>query len=525
MRGGGLLAGLSLLTAIVLVGSGCAPEEEAPAIERPGPPPWVKVLELRLEPVVSEPGVGRPEETAGLVMALVERRLGDLEGVVAQVDGLPPRPALAWAVVPEERWRLTVRVAGDGDEIRLESLLCDPMERCAKNSVPGERVWPGVATTATVAWVGALLGRRFLGSTETWNRPESQDDYALLILGRAAATVYGLRAPPEESERDDPRKDPLARAVYLDPNMSTGWYLRAREARTGTLEIRRQHALRASELEPTDPLLVADAAGLALMADAAALALPGMESLQVYAPNDLRFPLALAEAALHADAPEVSRRLARRLDSVPAADPERLSLEVRVAEATNSHSPAELDALLAEWAIAADEDPEPVQRRVDRKVAAGQLSDALALMPELQARAPGPATRSQEMALGLALGQHDRAALIADELGLPEIAAAMRAMRDQADPSTAAEHLRPSLDPGARLARGALLVRAGKPEEAALIAAEELELRPWDADALALGVTAWRAAGREEDALALALRLGAVDPLHRLALAPSRGTP
>ncbi len=515
---------LALLLPVVglpVVGAGCLGEEPAPEAVAPPSPAWVGVLELRLEPVHIAEGVARPEETAGLAMALLERRLGDLEGVAARVEGLPARPALAWAVAPEERWRLAVRVEGEGEEIRLNSQLCDPLERCLDNSVPAEWGWPGAATTATVAWVGARLGRRFLGSTETWAAPESRDPYALLILGRAAATVYGLRAAPDPEERDDPRRDPLARSVFLDPTMATGWYLRARSPLSGPEGTRRQHAERASALDPGDPLLVADAASLALMAGDPALALPGLESLQGVAPDDLRFPLALAEAALLADAPETSRRVAFRLRNVPAADPERLSLEVRIAEATNSLDGPQLDRLLQEWAIAADQDPEPVQRRVDQRVAAGDLAGALELMPELQARAPGEATRAQEMALALALGQHERAATLADELGRVEIAAAMRALRDLNDPAAAANHLAASGDPGARLARGWLLFRAGRTEEAAQIAQAELELRPWEADALALGVQAWRAQGREEEALALALRLGQVDPLHRLALAPS----
>lgn len=500
---------------------------EAPPAPEAGPeePPWVEVVELRLGPVEVQPTVARPDETQGLVLALLERRLGELEGVLPRVEGVEVRPALALAVPAAEVWTLQARVEGQGEAIELWARLCDPTERCQERRSPAERVWPGPATAATVAWVGATLGRRFLGSTQAWPRRESRDDYALLILGRAGATAFGLRPPVDEAERGDPRRDPLARAVFLDPTMATGWYLRARSPLSGPPETRRAHAERSSRQEPDDPLLLADAAALALAAGEAERALLGFEGMMRVAPQDLRFPLALAEAGLLAHEPGITRRALARLREVPAADSSRLSLEVRLNEQTGELSPAELDQRLAEWAVVDALNAEPVQRRVDLKVRQRELEAALALIPELKARAPGAATERQELALNLALRRFSEAAALAQGLGEGEIALDLQAVQALDRPAEAAAVLAAGPRLGQSLARGALLLRAGEAADAATLADGLLAADPWQPDALALAIESARALGLEERALQLALRLGQVDPLHRLALRPPRVGP
>jgi hypothetical protein len=284
-------------------------------------------------------------------------------------------------------------------------------------------------------------------------------------------------------------------------------------------------AERAASLDASDPVLLADAAALALAAGEAAAALRGFEAVRGVAPDDLRFALPLAEAGLAAGAPEVTRRQVDRLRSVDAARADRLSLEVRLAEATGSLRPDELERLLLAWQVAAPKDPEPVQRRVDLRVAQRDLAGALALIPELGLRAPGPGTRAQELALAAAVGAWEQAGAAASDLGDPRLAADMQALARRSDPAAAAVLLEGAAEPTRRLARSALLVQAGAPEQALVEALAVSAQAPWDPDALAACVSSWRARGHEPEALACAVRLAEVDPLHPLALLPRRVGP
>ncbi|MCK6508084.1 hypothetical protein L6R53_32750 [Myxococcota bacterium] len=486
--------------------------------------PWTRVVAVELAPVQVAEGVARPDETAALLTALLERRLADLEGVLPEVAGVEPRPGLAGTVAPAARWRLQVQVDGRGDELSVRLSLCEGPS-CDGHEVTGSRLQPTALAAQVATWVGESLDREPLSDPSAWAAPESADDYAVLISGRAAGVVYGLRPPPALEDLGHNQRDPLARATFLDPAMPTAWYLRARSPLSGSLAARRLMADRAAALDPSDPVLLADAAALALAAGEAAAALRGFEAVRGAAPDDLRFALPLAEAGLAAGAPEVTRRQVDRLRSVDAARADRLSLEVRLAEATGSLRPDELERLLLAWQVAAPQDPEPVQRRVDLRVAQQDLAGALALIPELRLRAPGAGTQAQELALAAAVGAWEQAGAAATGLGDPRLAADMQALARRADPAAAAALIEGAPEPPRRLARARLLLDAGAPEQALVEALAVQAQAPWDPDALAACVASWRARGHEPEALACARDLARVDPLHPLALLPRRVGP
>lgn len=475
---------------------------------------WPPTIALDIQAVTVADEVARRDETRGLLTALYERRLGAIHGVIPVVDGVEPRPGLRHAVEPAERWTLSIQAGGRGDELALELTLCDPTGDCEVERKAADRTHPAPAITDTVRRVASNMDRRVLGQPATWTVRETADDYALLMVGRAAAIVYGQRPPVPPEDAGNNRKDPLARAVYLDPAMATAWFLRSRTALGGTEGQRLAAAQRASSQDPDDPLLVADAAALALADGQADEALRGFEAMRRLAPDDLRFAVGLAEAALLANEPEVARRAAARLRYVSAADAERLSVEVRLAEAQGQVEPITHDALLLEWQVADPTDPAPVQRRIDQRVALGDFASALDLVPELYARAPTPQTQSIELSLAAATNSWAQAATVAAELGERELGLRLQALELRAEPARAARLLEGLDAPDARLARAVLLLEAGEPALALASVEPVLVSNPYRAVALDLHQQALERLGRIAEAQESRARLVAVDPLH-----------
>lgn len=503
---------------------GCA--EDAPRAAGPSGPDALDaelifaeeraVVEVRLAPAEVAPGVSPRDELGGLFTALLESGLTDLADVAAMVDGVPPSPSLVdrlqtGAVI----WtgRPTITPASDGLSFSL--LLCNAEGLCLDHDARGTRDAPHVAVASLLDQAARTLERQpVAGVAATWSLPQSADAYAVLMEGRSGAVFYGLRVAPSPAARGDWRRDPIARAVYIDPSMAVAWWLRGRDQlRWDETHDARESFTRAAIGKPMSVLFQADEAATLAMLHKWDAAWQAWQDVDQRSPADPRFAVQRARAALHAE--RVKEALAI-LDALPGRyQDERAVAELRVAIAEATGESSNYDELLARWQRAAPTDPEPVRRRIRIRVEAGDFREALELTDELERRGQREEAARLAMALAIGLDRFATAADKAEALGLPAVASRVRLREalerdDRAVPSMLTE----ADDPVAHVVAGERLLRAGDTVGALMHAEAALAAEPYFPEALDLQARALEAAGRGADATVARLKLRSADPAY-----------
>ena len=506
--------------AIALVGCG-SPEAPEPAAE--APPEQIPeavvgaerhVVEVHLELPVIWTGVHQPTELAGLLTALVEGGLGDLADVAPVVTGLPMAPGLEGRLTTHaEVWTGRLGVSeGEGDQLRYGLVLCDAEGTCSDIEAKGTRDAPAVPIAELLHGAAATLGRSPLAEAEAaWAQPQSLDGYAVLVCGRGAATFYGLRAPVAEEDHYDQHKDPMARAVYIDPAMTAGWWMVGRDAATRADWQRAREAFTRSTLDrPSSILPQADEATALAALGKWDQAWQAWQSLDERAPGDPRFAVPRARAALESE--HVTEALAI-LDALPTPfQDERPVAELRVAIAEATGASSNYDELLASWQQAAPHDPEPVRRRIRLRVEDGRYSEARELVVDLRVRGEPSEADKLAVALDVGLGELEGAAKGADRLGWPDVAARVRARAAlEADPK-ASSAVYGMTDPIALVVGGDADLAGGHADWALIEADRALEQEPWMPEALDVRARALDALGRGAEASETRERLRQADP-------------
>jgi tetratricopeptide (TPR) repeat protein len=492
---------------------GCAQDPLTPDIPDPAASPRPPLTDVNL-PLLEVRGEMRwATELRGLATMAVELGLSDLPGVVVRIPGAAPAPSAGLALPVarrhvDARFSATPLPGGPADDplISFELELCVSGGACVTTISEGRRKNPWGALGGLLDGAADALA---LAPDEAvaaaWRRPGSPDPYAELLTGRAAATLYGLLPMPEDPM--DKRENPLLRAVVLDPGQPLAlWALARWEAATDVPDRTPVETLaRASLTRPASSTFAADAAALLTAAgrvDAAAVA---WEAVRTRAPEDPRFLEPTARALFAARRPADARTV---MDTFPAEfawHPQVAELRVAVTEAVDG--PEGLDPLLVRWAETDPGAAAPVRRRVDIRVQAGAYDDALALLPSLRARAPGPEPDALEVALLVALGRLDQAAARAPAAVADRVAARAERARD---PGAVLDTLPDPTE--IAVVNAEALAWAGRPAEALPLAEVAIAARPSLAPAHAARARALEALGRTEDASEAWGRAWELDP-------------
>lgn len=510
--------GVSFASLLWFTGLSCtppppAPQAAAPAVDAPSVPDRT-LLEVRLDRPVVWPGVRQPDELSGLYYALMERGLSDLFEVAAVAVDRPPSPGLAGRLLSgAEVWTGKLGIVAEGDQFRYGLMLCDPTGLCVDREATASRENIASAVAVLLAASTETLDRPAQPeAAATWAEAQSVDPYAQLVAGRSAAVHYGIRAPVPEASWGDQRKDPVSRAVFIDPGMPVAWWIAGRE-RLARDEVRpaREAFTRATIARPGSVVYKADEAAMLMGEGRWEAAWLAWEEVDTLAPDDLRFSVLRATTALRVEEVKAASKI---LDALPARfQDERSVAELRVAIAEATGASSNYDDLLARWQAAAPSDPEPVRRRIALRVDAARLADALELTAELRARGAAEEADRLGMSLAVGLGDYDGAAASADRLGLVDVAGRIRARAAlEARPDVVPEGLATAKDAMARLAAGEALLEAERADEALALAREALVIDPWLPEALDLQARALETLGRPDDAAKVRTRLVALDP-------------
>ncbi|HMV69471.1 MAG TPA: hypothetical protein PKA64_21695, partial [Myxococcota bacterium] len=389
-----------------------------PLVAESAPPPVsediVRVTETLFVDVrkPAELPVGkRVPEAVGHVLLYVESFLADLPGVVPRVDGVPLNPGLARALPPEGgAWTLRVGVGVVEDLVSVALDLCDPAGACEHFVRDGTRGEPNLTVAALMVDVGRRLGREPSVPYEAWAAPLTRDDYAILIAGRSAAVLFGYIPPVAPEARGDARRDPVARAVFLDARMVSAWTVVART--TGDPG----RAVLAWKLASDGfPRSAALKAGHAAALDEEGLVEPAWSAwsaVATLAPTDMRFLVPRARAALRFGQMKEAERILTMVPARYGGDPLIAMMNVAVADARGGAS----DELLARWQASDPHDPEPVRRRIALAIDGRRFDAALGLTDELSRRGAVEEAGALTVALARDLGRFGQAAQAAGAL-------------------------------------------------------------------------------------------------------------
>lgn len=502
------------------------PSGDAPDAALAGPDSLERLVDVGLTPRPPPPEMPRGAEVMGLVTALLELGLADLDGVCPHTAVAPVSPGLDDALhvgaerrdlylsVVELPWTPAPRgepIPPHGIELVLSS--CEAPSETAPcelaRSRRGTREDPTPAVDDLLDQLaGVLLAARHPEVLEDARTPPSADPYAILLAGRSAASWYGLLPATPEPLRGDKRRDPVARALLVDPDTAVGNWISGRrelvDGRAGAAALRLELA---SFARPSSLLLMADAAAGLSAAGRFEAAWTAWLLVEAARPGDPRFALGVARAALAAGHPEEARA---RLDALPGPHQrtvEVASLRARVAEALGLESSSYYDQILAIWQQVDPADAEPVRRRVLRRARATDYADALPLIPELETRAGIDEASRTAMSLEAALGRYAAAAARAEVVGEAELARRLRA-RAATTPTQRLTALGPpegerAADPVWLAARAEALLCAGDVDGALETAQRALVLRPALPEALDVAA---RAAGGGSSATYARLR-------------------
>ncbi|MCB9674722.1 MAG: hypothetical protein H6737_06370 [Alphaproteobacteria bacterium] len=374
---------------------------------------------MQVSPPQVERG-SRAADHAGLVLGLLELGLCDLPGVVPRIGDTPVSPGLAAAdTMNGPVWTLQIALAGS-DPLGLEGQLCAPDAECVSlDAIGGTVADPSRAVAEVLRQVGDALDRRAPDDVQaSWSRVGSKDPYAVLVAGRAASLVYGLRDAPPPEKLGDKAADPVARAFFLDPGMPLAGWMRGRTSTEATevLAFRR-----ASTGRPESLVLQADHAASILHPR---LSQPLWADLARRAPADRRFVVPIAQNHLELGRPDLASAMLDDLGEGSGTIPSVAKLRVAIADATGA---TDDETLLQDWRESDPTDTEPVRRLVRKRVAGGRYADARELLPDLAYRGAADEADQLELALLNALGRPAEAAKIAERRGLADVAVALRA--------------------------------------------------------------------------------------------------
>ncbi len=475
-------------------------------------PEPLPILEVRLAPARVPADVAHREETSGLLTVLVEMGLADLQGVIPLVEGTPAAPGLADPVRSlGQTWTGAITVFGS-DPLQLNLELCSKPEVCTVSRGEGPLAEPWKAVAQVLDGAVAALGRpaSLPGAPDDWRRPLSNDPYAVLLAGRAAAVLYGILPPPPEEDLGDRRKDPIVRAVYVDPHDApAAWVLIRREAARGQFASAQEAFERALEARPSSLALLGDQAAISALAAKPATALDAWLAMSARTPRDLRFRLPLARA--HVRNQQIAEASAV-LDHLPGwAQDERAVVEMRVAIADAAGNVVAGDALLARWQAAAADDPEPIRRRIALRVSERQYAAALDLIDELAATGAPEEAGGLEMTLSLGVDDLERADRAARDLGLDDVAHRIAVRRTiGGDPAATLAAIGTSRDRWERLTRAQALLASGEAAKALAELEPVLDEAPYQPEALALQIACLE--GLHRPAVIPRARLAWADP-------------
>lgn len=456
--------------------------------------------------------VRRPLETCGILAASLESGFADLEDVVPRLHDVPVSPGFAgYLETGAERWTASVFVHGDKTDLTVMLTLCDPGGSCVEHRADGIYDSPSVVVGALLGDAAKTLDRPPAeGAAAQWSVPHSPDPYAVMIAGRGAAHFYG-KAPPLEPEAvGDRKKDPIIRAIYLDPAMAVGQWIAGRRAvalgRSGRAEF-----ARAAVLRPSSLLFQSDAAAALRTDGDSEGALAAWQAVDLRSPKDPRFVVERARAALALERYALATTTLDGLREGLQDDRTVVELRVAIADATGAREGH--DELLRRWELAAPEDAEPVRRRLALRVEQGRYREALEFTEELTARGARREANEAAMALAVGLREWDLAAREAESLGQHEVSAdlTIRAEIERGTNELPAALLADT-EPAARLVEGGLALRRAQPERALALASALLQASPWSPEALALRLAALEALGRSREAEEARATLRLVDP-------------
>jgi hypothetical protein len=484
-----------------------APVAERPVAEVTGP------IRIELVPQRSAPAFPLEMELLGLATVLAELALAEIPEVIPDARGAVPVPSLADAVeLPADRWMALLHLSRTGRQIHLELRLCDPAGRCTEQIEPIPGGDPAPAVARAVAFIRRTLGREGPDPAQLarWSTPTSTDRYAAIVCGRGAASLLGLTPPPPSAVWGDRRKDPLARAVSIDPGLSVCHWLLARRdlgaGRTAEARAELERAVRGSE-----PRLLfwMDRAVAHASREAQREMLASWEGAGALG-RDVRFSLGRARARLEAGPPyealeELSRLPAAWKEEVPV-----LALRVRIAD--RGGPTGELDALLERWHQKSPADPEPVRRRIALRLEELRYADALELVLKLLRAHDTAQVRAQAIALAVLADRFDLAQQWARQWGDPELASLIAARRHlEENPTRIPEELAAARGAAAALTRAELHLVGGRPEQA-LREVDRIRAGPWLPHALWIKAKALAAARRSAEETRVRSLLRELDP-------------
>lgn len=405
---------------IIATGLWRSPTPSTYGLERPSS---YDTLLLQLDSTPPGEDIRWGAETMGLMLALLEGGLSTIEGVTARVDRIPVAPGLDVAVAPNSYWTASVQlVQTDDDTVRAELTLCDPLSACRPLLAEGAREDVDQLARSLIERVAIVLGRPTQDGP-TWARRQSDDNYAQLMAGRSAAVWYGLMEAPPDDALGDVRRDPVARALYLDPDMPVARWIAARRALQLGDPDGAERALRVGAEVLPHPLLEVGHAAVLLEMGAAEASLVRWRALREDRQRDPRLEMGEIDALIGSGRVTEARKRLDRLPDRLQDTPRGLSLRVAVEEA--SGRPSSPDGLLARWQERAPDDPLPVRRRIQALVDLGRFEDALALTDELKRRGAGQEAQQLEVALAAELGRWEQAVTAANTTD-PGLATAIR---------------------------------------------------------------------------------------------------
>lgn len=509
----------SCAIAVVIAVAGCGSRTETP--QNPLDDAWTPseedvfpaAVDVRIEPVEEYGGHRYARDMAGLVVAMYETGLADLAGVVPHYgEHGPPAGIDRWLTGASTHWTARFSFAYDRDTLQVVLRLCPADGPCKGASASGPREAPEGAITELLVWSAGQIDVPVpAGLVEAWSKPLSKDRYAVLVLGRAAATWYGMVDPVTPEERGDPGKDPLTRVVLIDPSLSMAHYILGRRALdTGDAARAAQTFERARRSTPDRFVFEAAVAASLSAAGQSAEARKLWDELDARWPDDSRFVVPRVEAWLKNDMLAEAQALMKSLPARFAKDPEVARLRVEIAEKLGPGP--DFERLLAEWEDAAAYNPEPVRRHIALRLRDGRFEEAFELLAKLEAR--GAATEAKQMmiALGAGIGRFDEAAKQAALVGSDALAERLRirAALDKAPQEIPAALLRiPDLD--ARLL-AAKMKATRSPDKALADVRAILREDRFLAEAIALEIGLLEKLGRSDEAVAARERLQFADP-------------
>ena len=466
------------------------------------------LVEVTVAVATAGEGVGRTNETRGLVTALVELGLADVEGVVPRAEGTEVSPGLDRGLT-SGRTLMTVepQVSRADDGLLVRLIVCGENDDCFELSARGPLDAPQEVVADVLDEFAEVLSRPVRPSTrEGWAERLSPDAYAVLLSGRSAAAFYGILPAATAASLGDSRRDPIDRAVLVDPhNPAAAWILARRDAARGEPQKARVPLPRGRAGRPTSVALYALDAALG-EADKPLVSQARWNELGRLAPTDARFLEPIAAARFRAGQLDDAQDLLDHLPDDLAGEAPIVALRVRMVDAASSEGAS--DALLARWQDAASGNAEPVRRRIHLAVRGRRYRDALELVPELRHR--GAVEEGNRLAVPLAIG--------AGEIALAEqeaLAAGFQQMAETIAARMALASDPPQVDalmgPAFRLVRGEVLL-ASDPAAALAVADAVLASKRWSLRALALRADALLALGRTEEAALATRRLAWADP-------------